>query len=218
MISLGHNHCIPSLDLFWSRMHPVFHTPPAWRTRPENCSWARTRVPLCKEGVDPPSRAQRHHPVTAREDSALEGRLSTCCSRPRNHRPRRLHHHPAPPTLTHCLVRGGAAGTQSTLKARSAAHEQEGRRHGQLGRCSRKPDLWSKPPPAPQALGRGRDRTEIKKPAQARAPENLQEWAQTQSLLDHRQHRTAYLLRFYYSNSARNNLDGFCFSLYLPEK
>ncbi|CAI9164180.1 unnamed protein product [Rangifer tarandus platyrhynchus] len=91
LISLDHNHCIPRLGsvLELDACHPPHAA--SWEDQTGNCSGARTTVPFaCKEGADPPSRAQRHHPVS----SQREGRLSTCCRRP----------HPSTqaPTLTHC--------------------------------------------------------------------------------------------------------------------
>lgn len=64
LISLGHNHCIPSLGSVLeldARRLPQVAT--SWEDQTGNCSGARTTVPFaCKEGADPPSRAQRHHP------------------------------------------------------------------------------------------------------------------------------------------------------------
>ena len=111
LISLGRNHCIPSLgSVLELDARRLPHSATSWEDQTGNCSGARTRVPFaCKEGVDPPSRAQRHHPVSSQRGPRSEGRLSTCCRRPppNTHPPRCP---PSPnhaPTLTHCLVRGG---------------------------------------------------------------------------------------------------------------
>ena len=154
LISLGHNHCIPSLGSVLESDAPRLpHIATSWEDQTGNCSGARTRVPFaCKEGVDPPSRAQRHHPVSSQRGQRLEGRLSIWCSRP----------HPSTqaPTLTqpradsHPLPgQRRAAGTQSTLSVRGAAHTNGGA--AVTASCSRKLASLVEIPPAPQALGRG---------------------------------------------------------------
>lgn len=156
LISLGRNHCIPSLgSVLELDARRLPHSATSWEDQTGNCSGARTRAPFaCKEGVDPPSRAQRHHPVSSQRGPRSEGRLSTCCRRPHPStqvptltQPR-AHSHPLPGQRP-------AAGAQSTLSVRGAAHEQRGRRHGQLGRCSRKLAPLVEIPPAPQTRGRG---------------------------------------------------------------
>lgn len=80
LISLGHNHCIPSLGsvLELDACHPP-HIAASWEDQTGNCCGARTMAPFaCKEGAEPASRAQSHHPVS----SQREGSLSTCCRRP----------------------------------------------------------------------------------------------------------------------------------------
>lgn len=144
LISLGHNHCIPSLGsvLELDACHPP-HIAASWEDQTGNCCGARTMAPFaCKEGAEPPSRAHSHHPVS----SQREGSLSTCCRRP----------HPSTqaPTVTHCGQRR-ASGARSTLSSRGAVHQERGRRHGQLRHCSWKLAPRVEIPPAPQARGRG---------------------------------------------------------------
>lgn len=185
LISLGHNHCIPSLGSVLESDAPRLpHIATSWEDQTGNCSWARTRVPFaCKEGVDPPSRAQRHHPVTAREDSDWKGVWVLVAAAP-NHRPRRPPSPTHAPTLTHCLVRGGP-------QARSPPWASAVLRTNRGAAVTANSDavagswhLWSKYPRHPKLWeeGRGSHRNQETSPS-GRAPENLQEWAQTQSLL-----------------------------------
>lgn len=178
LISLGHNHCIPSLGSVLESDAPRLpHIATSWEDQTGNCSGARTRVPFaCKEGVDPPSRAQRHHPVSSQRGQRLEGRLSIWCSRP----------HPSTqaPTLTQPRATWSEAGR------RHAVHPERPRCCARMEGPPSRPvvagswHLWLKYPRHPKLWeeGRGAHRNQETSPS-GRAPENLQEWAQTQSLL-----------------------------------
>ena len=121
LISLGRNHCIPSLgSVLELDARRLPHSATSWEDQTGNCSGARTRAPFaCNPSTQVPTLTQP-----------------------------RAHSHPLPGQRP-------AAGAQSTLSVRGAAHEQRGRRHGQLGRCSRKLAPLVEIPPAPQTRGRG---------------------------------------------------------------
>lgn len=172
-------------DLFWSRMHPVFHTsPPAGRTRPETAAEPEQGSVLhARKELTHPAEHSVIAPSAAREDSDWKGVWVLVAAAP-THRPRRPPSPTHAPTLTHCLVRGGQPARSPPWASAVLRTNRGAAVTANSDAVAGSWHLWSKYPRHPKLWeeGQGAHRNQETSPSR-RAPENLQEWAQTQSLL-----------------------------------